>query len=90
MSSDIALNDDYAGEEYETMTPAALEAIKLFAKTEGILLDPIYTGRAMAGLIDLTKSNSYKKDDNIVFLHTGGSPTLFPFKKEFATRMNLY
>lgn len=85
MSSDIVLNDDYAGEEYERMTPAALKAIKLVAKTEGILLDPIYTGRAMAGLIDLIKSKSYRKGDNIVFLHTGGSPTLFPFKKEFAT-----
>ncbi len=80
---DIVLNEDYAGKAYEEPTPEALNAIKLVAKTEGIVLDPIYTGRAMAGLIDLTKQGHFSKDDNVVFMHTGGTPALFPYKKYF-------
>jgi len=80
---DVVLNEDYAGEAYEAPTPEALNAIKLVAQTEGILLDPIYTGRAMAGLIDLIKQDHYEKDDNIVFIHTGGTPTLFSYRKNF-------
>jgi L-cysteate sulfo-lyase len=80
---DVILNEDYAGKAYEEPTPDALNAIKLVAKTEGIVLDPIYTGRAMAGLIDLTKRGHFAKDDNVVFMHTGGTPTLFPYKKYF-------
>jgi len=78
---DVLLNEDYAGKAYEEPTPEALSAIKLVAQTEGIVLDPIYTGRAMAGLIDLIKQGSFKKDDNVVFMHTGGTPALFPYRK---------
>jgi len=81
---DVVLNEDYVGEAYEVPTSEALNAVKLVAQTEGILLDPIYTGRAMAGLIGLTKQGRFKKDDNIVFIHTGGTPALFPYRKEFA------
>ena len=80
---DVVLNDDYAGETYEVPTSEALNTIKLVAQTEGILLDPIYTGRAMAGLINLIREGHFKKDDNIIFIHTGGTPTLFPNRKEF-------
>ena len=83
-SDDVILNEDYAGEAYEVPTSEALDAISLVAKTEGILLDPIYTGRAMAGLIDLTRRCLFRKDDNVVFLHSGGTPALFPYKSEFA------
>ena len=82
---DVILNEDYAGKAYEEPTPEALSAIKLVARTEGILLDPIYTGRAMAGLIDLEKQGSFRKGDNIVFMHTGGTPTLFPYKKDLTS-----
>lgn len=81
-SNDVVLNEDYVGEAYEKPTPEALKAIKLVAQTEGILLDPIYTGRAMAGLIDLVEQGHLKRDDNVVFFHTGGTPTLFPYRKE--------
>jgi L-cysteate sulfo-lyase len=80
---DVALSEDYAGKAYEEPTPEALSAIKLVARTEGIVLDPIYTGRAMAGLIDLIKQGHFAKDDNIVFMHTGGTPALFPYKEYF-------
>ncbi|HKZ95173.1 MAG TPA: D-cysteine desulfhydrase family protein [Candidatus Bathyarchaeia archaeon] len=83
MSDDVVLNEDYVGEACEKPTSEALRAIKLVAQTEGILLDPIYTGRAMAGLINLIKQGHYKRDDNVVFLHTGGTPALFPYRKEF-------
>ncbi len=67
------------------LTPEAVEAIKLVAQTEGILLDPVYTGKAMAGLIDLIKRERFKKDDNVVFIHTGGVPALFVYRKQLIT-----
>ena len=57
------------------------KAVKI-TPTEGVLLDPVYTGKAMAGLIDLVKKGYFTKDDNVVFIHTGGTPALFPYGKE--------
>jgi L-cysteate sulfo-lyase len=82
---DVVLIGDYAGEAHGVPTPEAVEAIRLVAQTEGILLDPVYTGKAMAGLIDLIKKEHFKKDDNVVFIHTGGTPTLFVCKNHFKT-----
>ncbi len=82
---DVVLLDDYAGEGYGIPTPEAIEAIKLVAQTEGILLDPVYTGKAMAGLIDLVKGKRFRKGDNVVFVHTGGTPALFAYRKHFRT-----
>ncbi len=79
---DVILIDDYAGEHYGALTSEALEAIKLVAQTEGILLDPVYTGKAMAGLINMIKRKRFRKEDNVVFIHTGGTPALFAYKKE--------
>jgi L-cysteate sulfo-lyase len=79
---DVDLNEDYVGKAYETPTPEAVSAVKLVAQTEGILLDPIYTGRAMAGLMDLVKQGYFKRNDNVVFMHTGGTPALFPHRRE--------
>jgi 1-aminocyclopropane-1-carboxylate deaminase/D-cysteine desulfhydrase-like pyridoxal-dependent ACC family enzyme len=78
---DVILIGDYAGEGYGMLTPEAAEAIKLVAQTEGIILDPVYSGKAMAGLIDLVKQERFKKDDNVVFIHTGGTPALFAYRK---------
>jgi L-cysteate sulfo-lyase len=80
---DVILNQDYAGEAYEVPTSDAVSAIKLVAQTEGILLDPIYTGRAIAGLISLVKQGHFKRGSNVVFMHTGGTPTLFPYRNDF-------
>ena len=54
-----------------------VEAVQLLAKTEGILLDPVYTGKAVAGLIDLIRKGTFNKEDNILFVHSGGSPALY-------------
>ena len=81
-SGDVTLTAEYSGEEYGVITPGACEAIKLLAKTEGILLDPVYTGKAMAGLINLIRQDHFSKDQNLVFIHTGGTLALFRYKKE--------
>jgi len=75
---DINVNIDYFGEGYAAPTEGMVEAIKLVARTEGVLLDPIYTGKGMAGLIDLIRKGVFTKDDEVGFWHTGGVPSLFP------------
>lgn len=71
--------DEYVGPGYSLPTPEMAEAVRLLARTEGILLDPVYTGKAMAGLIDLVRKDYFKKDDNVLFIHTGGSPALYAY-----------
>lgn len=78
---DIRIFDDYTHEGYGVVTPEITEAIRLIAMKEGIFLDPVYTGKAMAGLIDLVKKGFFKKTDKIVFIHTGGTAALFPYRK---------
>jgi len=77
--------DDYVGPAYAVPTPEMVEAVKLVAGTEAILLDPVYTGKAMAGLIDLARKGYFKKDENILFVHTGGSPALYAYVDTFLT-----
>lgn len=69
--------DDYLGPGYAIPTKEVFEAIHLLAETEGILLDPVYTGKSMAGLIDLVKKGYFSNQDNILYIHTGGTPSLF-------------
>jgi len=73
----IIIHDGYIGEGYGQPTDAMIDAVRLVARTEGIVLDPVYTGKAMAGLIDLIRKGDLSKDDVVVFLHTGGAPGLF-------------
>lgn len=75
----LCLNSDYVGEGYGIIGTLENEAISLTAQTEGILLDPVYTGRAMGGLIDMIRSGEIKKTDNVLFWHTGGAPALFAY-----------
>jgi D-cysteine desulfhydrase len=70
---------DYYGPGYSIPTPQMAEAVKLAARTEGILLDPVYTGKAMAGLIGLVRKGYFKKDENLLFVHTGGNPALYVY-----------
>jgi len=79
---DVTIYDDYIGEKYGVTTKECLEAIKLVAQTEGIFLDPVYTGKSMAGLIDLIKRGTFTVNDTVVFLHSGGFPALFAYDKE--------
>jgi D-cysteine desulfhydrase family pyridoxal phosphate-dependent enzyme len=76
---DLVVTDEYVGERYGLPTPACLDAIRLAARTEGILLDPVYTGKAMAGLIDMVRRGQFAPEQTVVFWHTGGQPALFAY-----------
>ena len=76
----MVANDDYVGPGYGQPTPEMVEAVSLLARTEGILLDPVYSGKGMAGLIGEIRKGTFSKDENIVFVHTGGSAALFAYQ----------
>ena len=73
--------DEYLGPGYAQPTKEMAESVRLLARMEGILLDPVYTGKAMAGLIDLVRRGFFKKDANVLFVHTGGTPAFMPTPK---------
>ena len=75
----LTLNTRYIGDGYGVVGELENEAIKLTAQLEGILLDPVYTGRAMGGLIDMIRTAQFGKDANLLFWHTGGAPALFAY-----------
>jgi len=79
----IVCFDQYVGPGYSLPTDAMVEAVKLFAATEAILLDPVYSGKTAAGLIDLVRKDYFPKGANILFLHTGGSPALYAYMDTF-------
>ena len=79
--ADVVVHDEYFGEGYGILNQGVVEAIAQVARTEGILLDPVYTGKAMTGLIDLVQSGEFSATDVVVFLHTGGTPALFPYRE---------
>jgi len=79
-SAEILVNADYAAPGYGVLTEAEREAVRLFARSEGLLLDPVYTGRAAAGMIDLIRKGFFKKDETVLFWHTGGTTALFAEK----------
>jgi len=74
---EMLVNDNYTGGGYAVMGEAEIEAIRLFAQKEALLLDPVYTGRAAAGLIDLIRKGFFDTSDTVLFWHTGGGPALF-------------
>jgi D-cysteine desulfhydrase family pyridoxal phosphate-dependent enzyme len=75
---------EYVGEAYGLVTEAGREAIYLLARTEGIFLDPVYTGKGMSGLIDQVRRGRIGKDETVVFVHTGGLPAIFAYAEELA------
>jgi D-cysteine desulfhydrase len=81
--SATACRDEYVGAGYAVPTPEMVEAVHLLARREAILLDPVYTGKAMAGLIDLARKGSFKKGENVLFVHTGGTPALYAYSETF-------
>jgi D-cysteine desulfhydrase len=81
--NDVIVFDDYIGEGYSRVTEGILEAVKLVARTEAILLDPVYTGKAMAGMLDLINKGYFEGKSNLLFLHTGGSAVLFAYMEAF-------
>ncbi len=81
---DVIVFDQYVGEGYSRVTSGMVRAVNLLAKTEGILLDPVYTGKAMDGMLDLIEQEYLKKWENILFIHTGGSPALYVYEDDLA------
>ncbi|WP_300458845.1 D-cysteine desulfhydrase [Desulfobacula sp.] len=80
---DIVCFDQYVGPGYSLPTEDMVKAVNLFAQNEAILLDPVYSGKAAAGLIDLIRKGHFKKGSNILFVHTGGSPALYAYLDTF-------
>jgi len=77
---ELEIFDDYVGPGYSLPTEEMAEAVRIFARTEGILLDPVYTGKAAAGLLDLIQKGHFQKGEKVLFLHTGGSPGLYAYQ----------
>ena len=73
---------DYVGPGYSLATDQMAEAVRMLARLEGILMDPVYTGKAMAGLIDLVRQGYFKREESVLFIHTGGSPALHVYMSE--------
>jgi D-cysteine desulfhydrase family pyridoxal phosphate-dependent enzyme len=82
---EVLANANYCSAGYGVLTDRDREAIHLFATYEGLLLDPVYTGRAAAGMIDLIRKGFFKRDETLLFLHTGGQPALFA--DQYANKM---
>lgn len=80
---DVVANTDYVGAGYGIPGADTLEAIRMFAELEGILLDPVYSGKGAAGLIDLIRKGHFTRGQRIVFLHTGGAAGLFGYRATF-------
>jgi len=76
---EIESHDDYIGERYGVASEGGIEALKLLARTEGIILDPVYSSKALAGLIDHIHQGRFAEDNSVLFIHTGGTPALFAY-----------
>jgi 1-aminocyclopropane-1-carboxylate deaminase/D-cysteine desulfhydrase-like pyridoxal-dependent ACC family enzyme len=81
----VVVYDDYIGGGYGEPTDAMIEAVSLAARLEGLLLDPVYTGKTLSGLMDLVRQGFFKVTDNVVFWHTGGIPALFAYREALDT-----
>ena len=81
---DVVADTSYVGAGYGIPREDTLEAIRMFAQLEAILLDPVYSGKGAAGLIDYCRKGKFKKGERVVFLHTGGSAALFGYDAAFA------
>jgi L-cysteate sulfo-lyase len=79
---DVIVFDEYLAPGYGVLTPEITRAIAALARSEGVLLDPVYTGKAWVGLLDLIMTGYIHPDENVVFIHTGGTPALFPYREQ--------
>lgn len=82
LDSDITVRTEFLGKGYGRVGDLERNAIRLVAETEGILLDPVYTGRAMGGLLQMIENNEFSSDDTVLFWHTGGFPALFSYAED--------
>ena len=79
---EVFVLDEYIGEGYGIMNQGVADALSLVAREEGVILDPVYTGKSMAGLLDLAGKGYFRSGERVVYLHTGGTPALFPYRGE--------
>lgn len=80
---DIIINSDYAGKDYGISTEESVEALKLIARTEALIVDPVYTAKTVACMVGMIRAGEFRADQNVCFVHTGGIPALFPYREEF-------
>lgn len=80
---DVVVADEYVGPGYSLPSPEMVEAVRMTASLEGVLLDPVYTGKAMAGLIGMARAGRWNSKDKVLFLHTGGTPALYAYQDAF-------
>ncbi|MBY0568430.1 MAG: D-cysteine desulfhydrase [Hyphomonadaceae bacterium] len=80
-AKDVTALDEWVGGGYSVPTDEMIEAVHMLARLEGVLLDPVYSGKAMAGLIGLARRGAFKKGERVLFVHTGGSPALFAYQQ---------
>jgi L-cysteate sulfo-lyase len=76
----VVAHDGHIGAGYGVPTPGMVEAVQLLARTEGVLMDPVYTGKGMAGMISMLRAGSFASDEDVIFVHTGGSAALFAYR----------
>jgi D-cysteine desulfhydrase len=76
----VEVVDDYVGPGYSLPTASMVEAVQMFARHEGILLDPVYTGKTAAGLIGMVRGGRFAAAERVLFLHTGGAPALYAYE----------
>lgn len=81
-AADVTIRNDYLGDGYGVVSKLERRAIRMVAETEGILLDPVYTGRAMGGLMDMIDRGELTREHSVLFWHTGGTPALFPYARD--------
>jgi D-cysteine desulfhydrase family pyridoxal phosphate-dependent enzyme len=87
LDEDIVVFEEYLREGYGVFNEEVGAALRVVAETEGVLLDPVYTGKAMAGMLDLMKKDYFADGENIVFLHSGGTPALFPYRSQISSAL---
>ncbi|HIM77620.1 MAG TPA: D-cysteine desulfhydrase family protein [Rhodospirillales bacterium] len=87
-ADDVVTMDDVLAPGYGQLNPMALEALRLTASKEGLILDPVYTGKVMAGIIHRIRKGVYAEDDNVLFIHTGGHPALFAYEPEITKALD--
>jgi D-cysteine desulfhydrase/L-cysteate sulfo-lyase len=82
LEDEVIVFDEYLGPGYGVLTAEISRAIAGLARSEGLLLDPVYTGKAWVGLLDLIDTGFIRSGENVVFIHTGGTPALFPYREQ--------
>jgi 1-aminocyclopropane-1-carboxylate deaminase/D-cysteine desulfhydrase-like pyridoxal-dependent ACC family enzyme len=87
MPAEVEVSEDFIGPGYGQVTPEGWAAMQTLAHTEGVLLEPVYTGKAMAGLMADARSGRLSRDDVAVFIHTGGLPAVFAYRDELMERL---